>query len=461
MPENDYYFLMHLNNECAIVEFNPVTGNLVDFDVTDKTLMPMNGSSNLRDINNWWIHRPFPSTREDMKQVMKMAGAINPELYLIKNLALSMTDSYWICPVEESELRWEDVRLTNQSAIGKTRVPYHNRDSYDPNASLDGQMSKHWDLSQTPPVLVKRAMDYDSQQAVNEVFASLIHSRQPLAPEYVSYSAKRDPTQNKFLVSICNSFVEPGLEFLPAYELGCAQGVKELSDYDRYIKKWVDCGLDEDVVRKFLDYQTLTDFIISNVDRHLGNFGVLRDVNTLKFIKPAPIYDSGNSMFYTQLELDRFISKPEMLNRKIVSIYDSEEKMLNRVQNRNIVELDALPTKEETKDLYTSFGIPESKVGFITDAYQKKIEMVHEFQKGKSISMFSENKMKYKGTAIRWCSSPDDSDYSLTEDSITPGGGNGTIDYSHLLNAMQQETKDQDDLHIPSSEPEIDDNIDI
>ena len=87
--------------------------------------------------------------------------------------------------------------------------------------------------------------------------------------------------------------------------------------------------------------------------------------------------------------------------------------------------------------------------------------MVHEFQKGKSISMFSENKMKYKGTAIRWCSSPDDSDYSLTEDSITPGGGNGTIDHSHLLNAMQQETKDQDDLHIPSSEPEIDDNIDI
>ena len=173
-------------------------------------------------------------------------------------------------------------------------------------------------------------------------------------------------------------------------------------------------------------------------------------------------YLSGNSMFYTQLELDRFISKPEMLNRKIVSIYDSEEKMLNRVQNRNIVELDALPTKEETKDLYTSFGIPESKVDFITDAYQKKIEMVHEFQKGKSISMFSENKMKYKGTAIRWCSSPDDSNHSLTEDGVMPGGGKGTIDYSNVLIDMQREVTAYDKNEpLPDADPKVDDDIDV
>ena len=115
----------------------------------------------------------------------------------------------------------------------------------------------------------------------------------------------------------------------------------------------------------------------------------------MKFVKPAPIFDSGNSMFYMQTEVNRFLSKSELLNRRIVSIYDNEEKMLARVQNRNVVDLDALPTKEETKELYTSYGIPEEKTDFIVDAYQKKIEMTREFQKGKSISMYSESRMKY------------------------------------------------------------------
>ena len=143
-------------------------------------------------------------------------------------------------------------------------------------------------------------MEYDSQQAVNEVFATLLHSRQPNAPEYVSYKAMPDPHQKRFLLSLCETFVEPGLEFLPAYEIGTVQGFRELSDYDKYIKAWAECGMDETQVREFLDYQTITDFIISNVDRHLANFGALRRADTLEFVKPAPIYDSGNSMFFSE-----------------------------------------------------------------------------------------------------------------------------------------------------------------
>ena len=395
MRELLLYDLMHQNIRCATLAFDPVGGGLINIDkVVNKAFMPMNGRSDIRNMHNWWIHRPVPSTREDMKFVMRLAGAEFSELYLIKNLALSMTDTYWICPIDET-LRWEDVRLSNQISIGKAKVPYHNVDSYDPNASLGGQMSKHWDLTHNPPILVKRALDYDCQQAVNEVFATLVHSRQPKSPEYVTYTAERDPKNKNCLVSYCETFVESGHEFLPAYEIGYVQGDNELSDYDKYIKAWADCGMDEEAVRLYFDYQTITDFIISNVDRHTANFGAIRNADTLKFVKPAPIFDSGNSMFYMQTEVNRFLSKSELLNRRIVSIYDNEEKMLARVQNRNVVDLDALPTKEETKELYTSYGIPEEKTDFIVDAYQKKIEMTREFQKGKSISMYSESRMKY------------------------------------------------------------------
>lgn len=428
MSDNNYYYLMHQNSECAILEFDYETGNLLNCDVMDKAVMPMNGKADIKNLRNWWRYRPVPSTREDMKHVMRLAGIEFPELYLIKNLGLSMTDTYWICPIDK-ELKWEDVRLSNQIAIGKSKVPFHNIDSYDPNASLGGQMSKHWDISQNPPVLVKEAYKYYCQQAVNEQFATIVHSRQPKAVEYVRYSVTKNPLDNGLLVS-CNTFVEPGLEFLPAYEIGCAKG-NELSEYDKHIKAWVDCGMDEKTVREFFDYQTLTDFIISNVDRHLANFGALRNADTLEFVKPAPIFDSGNSMFYTQTETDSFLSKSELLNRSIVSIYDKEEKMLARVQNRSIVDLDALPTKEETKELYLSYGIPEAKVDFIADAYQKKIEMVHEYQKEKSISMYSERNMKYKKPVINWCSSP---------------------------SMPSQETKPDE---APEPEPDTDDDIDI
>ncbi len=37
------------------------------------------------------------------------------------------------------------------------------------------------------------------------------------------------------------------------------------------------------------------DYIIANEDRHLNNFGLLRNAETLEWYGFAPIYDSGSS----------------------------------------------------------------------------------------------------------------------------------------------------------------------
>jgi hypothetical protein len=39
------------------------------------------------------------------------------------------------------------------------------------------------------------------------------------------------------------------------------------------------------------------DALIFNTDRHFGNFGLLRDNHTGRFIRPAPIFDNGRSRF--------------------------------------------------------------------------------------------------------------------------------------------------------------------
>lgn len=37
----------------------------------------------------------------------------------------------------------------------------------------------------------------------------------------------------------------------------------------------------------------MLDFILANEDRHLGNFGIIRDVETLEWISVCPVFDTG------------------------------------------------------------------------------------------------------------------------------------------------------------------------
>lgn len=41
---------------------------------------------------------------------------------------------------------------------------------------------------------------------------------------------------------------------------------------------------------------TLIDHVMMNTDRHLGNYGLIRDADTLEWLGPAPIYDNGTSL---------------------------------------------------------------------------------------------------------------------------------------------------------------------
>ena len=54
-------------------------------------------------------------------------------------------------------------------------------------------------------------------------------------------------------------------------------------------------------VEHALDQMMALDYLIANEDRHFNNFGLLRDPDTLEWLGPAPIYDSGSSLGYDKL----------------------------------------------------------------------------------------------------------------------------------------------------------------
>ena len=388
------YFLMHKDVVCGTLIYDESTGRIVKYHDYKTGYSPYLGNSDNIKIKKWWEMRSVPASRTAIQDVLKNAGCFNSGSYLAKNLALSMTDAYWIRP-ETADVSFDDVKLSNLSMYHNGKIPYHNATSYDPNASLGGQMDKYWDLSYETPVLVKESYRYFGQQSVNEVFATRIHELQNTDVPFVRYTASI--TEDRGILSKCAAFTSERIEFISAYEVVESQkGRNDVALYDSYINICSEIGIDREEIQRFMDYQTMTDFIISNTDEHLLNFGVLRDSDTMQIIAPAPIFDSGNSMFFLEDRRQPY-TRAGILDRPITSFYKKEESMLKKVRDRNVVKIDLLPDAKEVKEIYEKAGIPEWKADVISKNYEIKVQLCREFQKGKLISLYEEKKREKSG----------------------------------------------------------------
>lgn len=104
------------------------------------------GHADLSKMKKWWKMRAIPDSRSLVQNIVKSTECINSEMYLAKNLALSMTDTYWVCPVDAT-LKYDQVKFTNLSMYSNGKASSHNVTSYDYNASLGGQMENTGILS--------------------------------------------------------------------------------------------------------------------------------------------------------------------------------------------------------------------------------------------------------------------------------------------------------------------------
>lgn len=381
------YILMHKNDKCGTILFDENIGRITEYHDDRNGLSPYLGNCDIKKIQKWWEMRAVPASRATMQQVINNANCLNTEVYLAKNLGLSMTDTYWIKP-SGIDLSFNNVKFANLAAYSHGKIPYHNATSYDPNASLGGQMEKYWDLMHKTPILVKESYKYYGQQSINEVFASIVHSRQPSNVEFVRYTAEM--TEDRGVQCKCPAFTSENIELLSAYEMVESRKIQNSQAlYNEYINICVENGIDYNQIQEFMDYQTMTDFLITNTDEHLLNFGVLRDPNTMKLIGPAPIFDSGNSMFYSDGRKTPY-TRAGILDIPITSFYKREEKLLGKVKNKTAVDLNSIPSAGEVKELYANAGIPEEKADVISKNYDTKAKMLSEFQRGKTISLYKE-----------------------------------------------------------------------
>ena len=109
LSSNSVYELMHKDKKVGLINLD-VTGNVVNYVPINGEYSPFMGNADLNKIKVWWSQRSVPGSRKIMEEVIKKAGCLNSSEYLAKNMALSMTDAYWLCPIDIS-ISWEDVKL--------------------------------------------------------------------------------------------------------------------------------------------------------------------------------------------------------------------------------------------------------------------------------------------------------------------------------------------------------------
>ena len=291
---------MHQDDNVAKILINTEDANIIQYKAINHEMVPGFGLFDRVHINEWWQDRAIPSGREHIADLLQRLGSKTPEELLIKNLGLSLNDTYWIKP-PSLKISWNEINLFDH---GERQIVFHDglqrvHYSTSPDAAITGSLPKRSVKEGGDWYLEKAAGKefLDGQQNVNEAFASMLHSRQNFK-EYVDYSLHfRDGVAD---YCKCKLFTDKEHELISAYYVtgGREKNTDPRELLDRYIERCVRFGLDEGYCRDFMDYQILTDFVLTNTDRHWSNFGILRDPDTLRFVSMAPIYDTGSSMFY-------------------------------------------------------------------------------------------------------------------------------------------------------------------
>ena len=386
------YFLMHKDIPVCLMEISE-DGSLGNYrkNIAAYEHFPIGGMMNDIKFHDWWKDRAVPKTRNGAKSALQRLGYSSTNSALVDNLALSLSDCYWIKPRDE-DLTWEDVNLfTNdfvdtfgELTINKDKVLDIRKETKFKWATSQGELQKKWCIdSNGRRCMIKGNYGQSYQQSLNEIFATTLHEQQGFS-NYTPYTLAKLKVEGNIdgLGCICYDFCSENIECISAWEL--LQSVKIKQNESLYYPLKEVClslGMSEEHFVSFMDYEIMTDYLISNTDRHMNNISILRNPDTLELIGFAPIYDSGNSMFYNipYEQLGR-IHTDEI---KTHSFVEKESKLLSYVSNRNAVNLNNAVMKFNIyeKDMYER----QIRIPLLEQLYEKKLRKLEAFQAGRDI----------------------------------------------------------------------------
>lgn len=370
--------LMNKNTPIALIEYNTTYHAMEkidkEYNIDYAPLSFINAKKNrslneVKVLNEWFKSRGIPSWRKDLERLLERLNITSPDELLTKAFALSLSDQYWI-KEKDSHIEWKDINFfmndfeykgylaASLSSTNKTeKISLHS-----PNNTTDGMLQKGWIIENGKRILVKGTYAPSRQEPINEWLASTIGKR--LGFDYCNYTV--EISDNK-IISKCENFVHENEEIITAKDIfSSEQKNNNVSDLEHYINL-----LEKHEVpnaRENVENMLILDYIMMNDDRHLRNFGVIRNVDTLKWVKTTPIFDTGESM-----QCRKLTSEINFLDGEGKFFTNTERKFSTYL--REIKEIERIPYQKlnRVQEEYKQMLIDTQKYTEITEERTEKL----------------------------------------------------------------------------------------
>lgn len=338
------------------------------------------------EFNKWWKNRQIPASRKGLKEVLHNSNVYdkdNFDLLDAKAYCLSLSDQYWVKGVDE-EISWESINFFDNEFSedigkilfngGKTAL---NLNLNTPDMTSNGNYEKRWKIIDGERYLLKAGSKIYNQEPFNELIATKLYERLLNKDEYVEYSVIFDDDK---AISKCKNFITKNTELVPAWKINeYYEFLDDEDKYTHYIRCLNNLGIKD--AETLTDKMIVCDYIIANKDRHFNNFGVIRDVNTLKFIGVAPIFDNGCSLWYDENDMyvgEFFLTKPfEEYEKKQLSL-------VKKLEWLDISKLEDFPNEVKTI-LSMDKLLSKERINKIVDQIKLRIEFVKELKKSREV----------------------------------------------------------------------------
>lgn len=241
------------------------------------------GSIARSELDYWWASRFVPAAR--FPRVLEQRPVFRR--LFEENRGLSLTDQYWMRTLG-SNVPWREINFfTNpfDEAVGRELLGTMERSSVAgvaslamPSATANGMLRKYWRIAPDGTrQLCKASSAPLHREPANEYAATRLMELLLDPADYVRYAVE-ERTGEPW--SVCDCFTDETHGYVPVANLFYGDPPLYGPDFLEALREFgaahaID-GFDE-----ALDKMMTIDALLDNNDRHLGNFGVIRNVEKI------------------------------------------------------------------------------------------------------------------------------------------------------------------------------------
>lgn len=282
------------------------------------------GTVTRSELDYWWASRFVPAAR--FPRVLEQRPVFRR--LFEENKGLSLTDQYWMKPLGSDD-RWSEINFFANpfdEAVGRELLGTMERSSVagtpslvTPSVATNGMLRKYWRIAPDGiRQLCKASTAPLRREPANEYAATRLMGLMLRPGDYVGYTVE---AHNGEPWSVCDCFTDETHEYIPVANLFYGDAPLYGSDMLAQLREFgaahAIAGFDE-----ALDKMMAADALLDNNDRHLGNFGVIRNVETLRIERAAPLFDCGSSLWPRTQDRPSFAPFAENANQQADLIGD-------------------------------------------------------------------------------------------------------------------------------------------